>query len=100
MKREELQDFIKILNKHMNVCKMMKMENSALTDVYFPNVMPKISDSQKKALELAYKYGYYTYPRKISLVGLAKKAKLALSTFQEHLRKAELKQLLRIRKRI
>jgi len=92
-KREEIEKFIQSLKKHMNTCKILKMENSPLTDVYFPNVMPKISINQKKALELAYAHGYYSYPRKISLEKLAKIAKVGVSTFQEHLRKAELKLL-------
>lgn len=92
-KREEITRFIKSLREHMDICNMMKLENSPLTDIYFPNVMPKLSKSQKNALELAYKQGYYSYPRKIKLEQLAKLSKLGTSTFQEHLRKAELKLL-------
>ena len=77
----------------MDVATILKMEHSSLTDVYFPNVMPKVSVQQKKALELAYQHGYYSYPRKIKLEQLAKIAKVGLSTFQEHLRKAELRLL-------
>ena len=77
----------------MDVCKILKLESSPLTDVYFPNVMPKLSKQQKKALELAYENGYYSYPRKSSLEKLAKLAKIGISTFQEHLRKAEIKLL-------
>jgi len=92
-KREELQKFIKSLESHMDVCEIMKLENSKLTDVYFPNIMPKLSKNQKKALELAYKNNYYAYPRKVTLKRLAKLAGIGISTFQEHLRKAELKLL-------
>ena len=92
-KREELENFIKALKGHMDVCEILKIENSPLTDVYFPNVMPKLSSHQKTALELAYRNGYYSYPRKITLEQLAKIAKIGVSTFQEHLRKAELKLL-------
>ncbi len=92
-KKEDLQKFIDSLKGHMDVCTIMKIENSHLTDVYFPNVMPKLSDSQRKALEIAYANGYYSYPRKASLKQLAKIAKIGISTFQEHLRKAELKLL-------
>ncbi|NQV09374.1 helix-turn-helix domain-containing protein [Candidatus Woesearchaeota archaeon] len=92
-KREELEKFIKVLKGHMDICKIVKMENSPLSDVYFPNVMPKLSKSQKMALELAYQNDYYSYPRKISLQELAKLAKIGTSTFQEHLRKAEMKLL-------
>lgn len=92
-KKEELQKFIKALEGHMDVCTIMKIEKSPLTDVYFPNVMPKLSKNQKKALALAYKNGYYMYPRHVTLEQLAKIAKVGISTFQEHLRKAELKLL-------
>jgi len=92
-KREELQKFIKALSSHMDKCKILKLSKSPLTDVYFPNVMPKLSRGQKNALELAYRNGYYSYPRKTTLAQLAKLAKIGLSTFQEHLRKAELKLL-------
>ena len=91
--RVELENFIKSLKEHMNVCKILRMQNSHLTDVYFPNVMPKLSTSQKKALEIAYENGYYSYPRKITLEKLSKIAKIGTSTFQEHLRKAEMKLL-------
>ena len=92
-KRAELEKFIKELKRHMDKCEILKLENSPLTDVYFPNVMPKLSKSQKEALEIAYRNGYYSYPRKITLEKLAKIAKIGTSTFQEHLRKAELKLL-------
>ncbi len=91
--KKELQQFIESLKKHMNICKILKMESSPLSDVYFPNIMPKVSPKQKKALELAYYHGYYAYPRKITLEELAKIAKVGISTFQEHLRRAELKLL-------
>ena len=91
--KEELQGFIASLKGHMDVCKIQKIEKSPLTDVYFPNVSPKLSTHQRKALELAHLNGYYSYPRKITLEQLAKKAKVGISTFQEHLRKAELKLL-------
>ncbi|PIN93699.1 hypothetical protein COU54_02190 [Candidatus Pacearchaeota archaeon CG10_big_fil_rev_8_21_14_0_10_31_24] len=91
--KKELQKFIDSLENHMDICKMLKMENSKLTDIYFPNVMPKLSPSQKKAIDLAYSNGYYSYPRKTSLQKLSKISKLGVSTFQEHLRKAELKLL-------
>jgi predicted DNA binding protein len=92
-KREELEKFIASLKKHMDVCKILRLEKSPLTDVYFPNIMPKLSPAQKKALQLAHENGYYSYPRKITLEQLAKIAKIGISTFQEHLRKAELKLL-------
>ena len=91
--RKALEQFISSLENHMDVCNIMQLKNSPLVDVYIPNVMPKLSPHQKQALELAYQEGYYAYPRKISVTALARKAKISLSTFQEHLRKAELRLL-------
>ncbi len=44
-----------------------------------------------EAKKPAYANNYYSYPRKISIEELAKIDKKATSTFQEHLRKAEIK---------
>lgn len=91
--KEVLQEFIKSLRTHMDICIMLKIEKIPLANIYFPNVMPRLSPSQKKAIELAFKEGYYSYPRKITLEQLANISKLGTSTFQEHLRKAEIKLL-------
>ena len=91
--QKSLKHFIKTLGSRMDFCKVLKFEKSDLTDIYFPNVMPKLTKNQKKAIELAYSKGYYSYPRKITLEGLAKISKVGISTYQEHLRKAELKLL-------
>lgn len=91
--RKVLEKFMSELEKHMDIFEIMKFEQSPLGNVYFPNVMPKLSKSQKKAIEVAYLNGYYSYPRKTSLGKLAKILGIGVSTFQEHLRKAELKLL-------
>ena len=91
--KKTLQVFSSNLKKQMGSCVILKLQQTQLADIYFPNVMPQLSPAQKKALELAYKEGYYSYPRKITLEQLAKLVNISLSTFQEHLRKAELKLL-------
>ena len=53
--------------------------------------IPKLTNKQRFAVELAIEKGYYEYPRKISVQELAKISKSPRSTFQEHLRKAESK---------
>ena len=53
------------------------------------NILPKLTEKQEKAVYLAIKSGYYEYPRKTDVKGLAFKEGLSFSTFQEHLRKAE-----------
>ena len=90
-KKELLTDFILNLQKEKFDVKILKMQDSKLTNIYFPQVMPFLSKSQRKALELAFANGYYDYPRKIELKDLAKLMKVSLSTFREHLRRAEKK---------
>lgn len=91
--RNSLEEFMSKLKKHMDYFELLKLEKSKLTDVYFPQIMPKLSNKQKKAIELAYSQGYYSYPRKVELKDLAKESKISVPTFQEHLRKAEIKLL-------
>jgi predicted DNA binding protein len=61
--------------------------------VFVQQAIPKLTEKQRKAIELAHEFGYYSYPRKISVEELAKKAKTPRTTFQEHLRKAEAKMM-------
>ena len=88
-----LMKFVKSLKKHMDYFEMLKFQDEKLKDIYFPNVLPELSLNQRKAIILAYQMGYYTYPRKTDLRVLAKEAKISVATFQEHLRKAEIKLL-------
>jgi len=90
-KKELLNEFIINLEKENFYVKILKIENTKLTEVYFPQVMPQLTKNQKQAIELAYKHGYYDFPRKVELDQLSKFAKKSLSTFREHLRKAEKK---------
>ena len=91
--RKNLIEFINKLTKHMDHMRILKLKQTKLKDVYFPMIMPKLTKEQKMAIELAYRRGYYSYPRKIKLKDLAKESGLSISTFQEHLRKAEIKLL-------
>ncbi len=77
------------LTSHMDSTEMLKISNKKLRDVYFPNILPSLSNAQKKALELAYMHNYYSFPRKTDLQKLAKAANVRVATFREHLRKAE-----------
>ena len=64
-----------------------------LSDIYFPKIFPQLPEKQKLAFRLALRHGYYTWPRKADLGVLARQAGVSVSTFQEHLRKAEAKLL-------
>jgi len=85
--------FANEVKKHMDYFEILKFKNEKIKDIYFPNVMPSLSKQQKKAIELAYKLGYYSYPKKVELKDLAKECGISIPTFQEHLRKAEIKLL-------
>ena len=90
-KKELLNSFITNLKKDNFYVKILKLENTKLNEVYFPQVMPQLTRNQKEAIEMAYQSGYYDFPRNIELKELAKRANKSLSTFREHLRKAEKK---------
>ena len=94
--RDNLNQFIhqiKTETKGLTVFTLLKIVHSKLKDIHFPQILPLVTDAQKKALELAIHEGYYNYPRKIELRDLAKRMNLSLSTYREHLRKAEKKVL-------
>lgn len=90
-KKDLLNEFITNLQKDKFFVKILKIANTKLDEIYFPQVMPQLTKHQKKAIELAYHHGYYDFPRKIELKELARIAEISLSTFREHLRKAEKK---------
>ena len=91
--KDKITKFIEELSKNMDKSKILGIGQVTNVEVYFPSVMPKLSPAQEKALMLAYQWGYYDYPRKIDLRGLAKKLNISLSTFQENLRRAENKMM-------
>jgi len=71
--------------------KILKLGKTKLSDVYYPRITPKLTEKQKRAIELAIKHGYYSVPKKVDLKNLSEIMGVSLSTFQEHLRKAETK---------
>ena len=89
--KEELMRFIQKVKPLMDEFELLTLKNTPLQQVYFPKVMPDLTELQKKALELAVKEGYYQAPKKIGLRQLAKIMKISLATYQKHLQKAESK---------
>ncbi|MBW2976858.1 helix-turn-helix domain-containing protein [Candidatus Woesearchaeota archaeon] len=59
--------------------------------VFIQHYLTNLTDKQAFAIECAYKYGYYMYPKKISIKELANKLKIPRTTLQNHLKKAESK---------
>lgn len=88
--REIIVEMLNTFKKYFNV-EVLSMKEGDFTDVFIPQVMPKMTEKQKQALRLAIKEGYYTYPRKTELKKLGKIMNISRVTFQEHLRKAESK---------
>ena len=88
--RNELNKLIKAAEKHYNG-KLFSIKEEKLSSISTLSIFPSLTDKQKRALELAFKKGYYEYPKKITLLDLAKLSKCSYSTFQEHLKKAEKK---------
>ncbi|MDO8627017.1 MAG: helix-turn-helix domain-containing protein [Candidatus Diapherotrites archaeon] len=89
-KKEILTKFIESASKKMKI-NILSLKKEKAPDIFIPFSMPKLSEKQRRCLDLAYENGYYSYPRMAKLEELAKKAKISYTTFQEHLRKAEAK---------
>lgn len=58
-------------------------------DIFAQGALSELTVLQLNALQLACRYGYYAYPRKVNLEALAKIAKVPRTTLQSHLRRAE-----------
>ncbi|PIN93207.1 hypothetical protein COU54_04025 [Candidatus Pacearchaeota archaeon CG10_big_fil_rev_8_21_14_0_10_31_24] len=94
--RKILENIIKSIEKWKDKFPEFELKSIAKTmleEIHFPKIKPKLPEMQKKSFDLALKRGYYTWPRKISLVGLAKELNVSTATFHENLRKAESKLL-------
>lgn len=88
MERKAIERLIEI-GEEIYELKFLKFYKRKIKNFGFLTLLPELTDKQEKSLRLALESGYYNYPRKISLDKLAKVAKLAFSTFQAHIRKAE-----------
>ncbi len=90
--REDITAFISYLKKsthNLFSFTIDKIVKTKLNDIFFPTVMPALTAHQKKAMDIAIKEGYYDYPRHSELDMLSKIMGISLSTYREHLRKAE-----------
>lgn len=88
--KKYLTEMVKNVSKFAKIVSQ-SIKREKLTDIYFPHLFPKLTKKQREAILLAYRSGYYDYPKQTNIEKLAKSAKLSQSTFQEHLRKAEQK---------
>ena len=67
----------------------MNIKETKLSDIYFAHLLPRLTVNQKRALELAYENGYYSWPKGTDFGKLAKIMKVSIPTYREHLKKAE-----------
>jgi len=72
---------------------LQSIKQTKFKDIYYTRLLPNLSDKQKQAITIAFQQGYYNVPRKTDFAKLAKISKLSVSTYREHLRKAEKKLL-------
>jgi predicted DNA binding protein len=90
-KKSILTEFIIHMEKQKISVEIKKIKQTKLDDIYFAHLQPKLTPSQKKAIELAFENGYYEWPKRTDLGNLAKKMKVSIPTFREHLKRAEAK---------
>lgn len=86
-----LRELVKVMQKSENTefFKMIKLKDEILKDIFLFRVMPKLTEKQRNAFDLAIKEGYYNYPRKINLEKLSNLMKISKSNYHEILRRAE-----------
>ncbi len=84
-----LADFILDLQKEFESVKVAKIQQTKLTDITFGHLAPKLSEHQKRAVNLAFENGFYEWPKRTNLHKLAKKMGLSVPTYREHLKRAE-----------
>lgn len=90
--REDLINFTDVIEKKLNG-KLISITNKKIKDFSMTSVNPQLTNNQRNAMNLAIMNGYYSYPRKTNLKKLSKMLGCCYSTYQSHLRKAELKMI-------
>jgi predicted DNA binding protein len=88
--KEPLIQILERLPKEFEI-KLKSVSQTKISEIFLPHILPKLSDKQMETITLAVKKGYYEFPRKVNLDGLAKELKLSKPTVQQHLRTAEKK---------
>ncbi len=90
--REDLARLLDLVEKHYQG-ELLSFNEIKVPKIFIPEIMPELTDKQHESFKLASEYGYYEFPRKTNLHKLAKLSKISRPTFEEHLRKAEIKLL-------
>lgn len=90
--RGDLTKLVNFIGKFYNG-KILFLKEIKTPKIFIPEIMPELTDKQYSAFKIASQQGYYEFPRKTNLHKLAKLADISRPTFEEHLRKAEIKLL-------
>lgn len=87
---QQLINLLKSLGRDFQILSLRESETDHWppTSVSWSNIL---TPKQLNAIQIAFKHGFYRYPRNIRISDLAEEANVARSTFQEHLRLAEMK---------
>jgi len=96
--REDLTKLFDLIEKYYQG-RLLFLKQIKIPKIFIPEIMPELTDKQYKAFKIASEEGYYEFPRKTNLHKLANLIKISRPTFEEHLRKAEIK-LLRFMKEL
>ncbi len=91
--RKDIEELIKSIEKTKTTehFEIIYFINKEMEDIYVSKLLPKLPKKQKESIILAFKNGYYKFPRQTNLDKLAKIVKVSKPTFRENLRKAESK---------
>ncbi len=86
--RGELNKLVRAAAKHYHG-ELSSMKRERLKSITALGLMTHLTEKQSEAIRVAFKEGYYRYPRKLTIPRLAEITDKSYSTFQENLRKAE-----------
>jgi predicted DNA binding protein len=90
--RKDITKLINFIEKYYQG-ELLFLKQIKVPKIFIPQIMPELTEKQWEAFKIASEQGYYEFPRKTNLHKLAKLAKISRPTFEEHLRKAEIKLL-------
>jgi len=94
--RSELNMLSKMLEEHGQVINKERLSFEQAISYLEKNIVSVdlnsiLTPKQLEILDLAYRYGYYDWPRRIKLDEISKLMNISKTTVSEHLRRAELK---------
>ena len=89
--KKHIIDFIEETKKISKYVILESVKKGKIKDIYYTKLLPNLTDKQKQAMTMAFEEGYYDWPKRTDFQILSQKMKVSVSTFREHLKKAEKK---------